>query len=155
MRPVHSNRRKRQPHRLQNVVDLGLVAGRVRIIGRDIGGTGDDLAADRVEDADAAVLVHEVDHLVAGRLHQFGVIEHHVRTLGSADEAGLAPETLIGEIDPGAGGIDDDPRFHFAGLAGNLVAEHDHAARGALQPDVIQAPRPRKCGLRVLDQFQA
>ena len=155
MRPIHFNRRERQPHGFQNVIDLRLVADGVRVLGWDVGGAGDDLAADRIEDADAAVPVHEVDHLVSGRGHEFGVIEHHMRTLGSADEAGLVPEAAIGEIDPGARGVDDDPRSHFAGLAGDLVAQNDSTARGALQPDVVQRTRLGKRGFRVLGQFEA
>ena len=155
MRPVHPDRREGHPHGLQNVVDFSFVADCIRIFFGDIRGARDDLALDRIEDADAAVPVDEVDHVVSGRRRQFGMVQHHVGTLGAADEAGIASQAAIGEIDPGAGGVDDDLRSHFAGLAGDLVAHDDGAARGALKPDVIQRARLGACGFGVLNQFQA
>ena len=76
--PVHANGREGHPHGPQDVVHFIFVAHRIRIFLGDIRGAGDDLALDRVEDADAAIAVDEVDHLVPGRLQQFRMVQHHV-----------------------------------------------------------------------------
>jgi hypothetical protein len=131
VRPVHADRWEGHPHGLQNVVDFSFVADCIRIFLGDIRGAGDDLALDRIEDADAAVPVDEVDHVVSGRRRQFGMVQHHVGTLGSTDETGIAPQAPIGDIDPRPRGVDHDPRSHLAGRAGDLVAQH-HGPPAAL-----------------------
>jgi hypothetical protein len=117
---------------------------------------GDNLAIDHIEDADAAVAVDEVDHVVPGRRHQFRVVEHDMRALGAADESARATDIAIGAVDPRARGIDDHLRPHLAAFAGDLVAQRN-TSRPTRSPhaDVIHRVRPGTRGLSVLNQLQA
>ncbi len=66
MRAVDADGGEGLLHGVEDVVHLGVVAGRIGIVGGNVGCAGDDPALDGVEDADAAVAVDEVDHVVAG-----------------------------------------------------------------------------------------
>src|SRR5208283_1691518 len=155
MRAVDADGGEGLLHGLENIVDLGLVAGRLGIVGGNVGCASDDPALDGVEDADAAVAVDEVDHVVAGGADQFGVVEDDVGALGAADEVAGATDVAVGAVDPRAGGVDNDPGAQGAGVAGDFVAQGDCTSGGALQADVVQGAGLGAGGLGVLDQLEA
>ena len=87
-------------HCLEDVVHLGVVAGGLWVGCGDVGGSGDDPALDGVENADAAVAVDEVDHLVADGTDQLGVVEDDVGAFGAADELAGTADVAVGTVDP-------------------------------------------------------
>ena len=141
---------------LEHVIDFGVVAGGgVGVGDGDIGGAHDDLVHEGEDDADAAIGVLVIDHLVGEGAVQIGAIDDEVGAFGGAHEAGGGAEDGVGGVDPGAGGVDEDLGFDGEGLSGGEVFEEDAAGFEALGCDVVEG-EGKGVGLAgVVEEFDA
>ena len=107
--PVHGDVREDVADQVEEVVDLRLGAhGVLCHVGVDVGGAHQDAVPHGVDQHDPAVGVLEEDLAAVAGGQQFRVVQDDVRSLGAAHKGRRRAHGLVGQIDPGAGGVDDD-----------------------------------------------
>ncbi len=127
--PVHRDVREHVPDEVKEVVDFRLGAdGVLGHVGVDVGGADQDAVPHRIDQHDPAVGVLEEDFAAVARREQLRVVQHDVRTLGSAHERRRRAHGLVGQVDPGAGGVHDDVGGEVEHFAAQLVAQLDRRA---------------------------
>ena len=130
LRAVDHDLGEDMPDQVEEVVDLFFRAhhGLAHVV-LEVGRPDEHPTLERVDEHDAAVGVLEEQLATARRRQQLGVVEHDVRPLRAAHEPAGVAECFVGQVGPGARGVDDDgcrepvlPRH---------IAQHDRAVVGA------------------------
>ncbi len=117
-------------NQLEEVLDLPVRAHRVLgHVGVHIGGSHQDPVPHGVDQDNPAVGVFKEDLPAFAGVKKLRVVQHDVGSLGAAHKGRRRPHGLVGQVNPCAGGVDDDIGGEVKELAGEFVTELDGAAR--------------------------
>ena len=126
MLPTDLDGRKDDLDHFQEVVDLVLGTSRVVwIIDWQVGRADQNTVLQGIDQRDSAITILEEKLVAVDRLQEFWMIEHQVRSLGSADKRSSLAHGMMELVDPGSCRIHDDFGVDRQRLSAELIIQHD------------------------------